>query len=983
MHALLLILIVATAAWAQNLNTFKGQVTDPSAAAVPGAIVRLGTASGKEQRKNTDSSGNFEFRNLPFGKYSVRIEKSGFTMYQVDELQVSGLTQFNVQLTINSQAQVIDVQSEIQGVAVDPLSNAGALVLREADLEAFSDDPDILADELMALAGPGAGPNGGQLFIDGFSGGKLPPKSSIREVRINSNPYSAEYDRIGFGRIEILTRPGTDKFRGELHYNFSDAVLNSRNPFAPTRAPFRSQLWGGRLSGPISAKRSSFAIDIEGRNVDENAIIYATILSAALVPTPYQATVITPQHRLVITNRVDYAINEKNTLVARYAFSPSSSNNQGTGQFALESRAYNSTDTDHTVQLTETAILSTRAINETRFQYLHSNTQQHGTNDVSALNVQDAFFGGGPQNGSAQTIDTRYELTNITSFLRGKHSIKVGGRARRTNQESGSPNNFGGSYTFAGGVAPVLDANDKPVFNPDGSLATQQTSSIERYRRQLVFQGQGLTPLQIRALGGGASQFSINGGNPLAAVSQFDIGMFATWDWRINPRATFSGGLRWEDQTNISNHNNFAPRLGLAYALDGGGKKATKTVLRLGTGLFYDRVDDNLTLNSLRFNGVNQVSYTVRDPNTFPFIPTTEELQPFRNSTIIRELYADIRTPYLLQSSAGVERTLPRSSRISVNYILTRGVHTIRQRNINTPVADGSRPYGPTGNIFLSEATGFSRQSQIMTNFSTRFSSRVNFFGYYSLNFARSDTDGSGPANPYDMHGEYGPSRQDTRHRVNFAGSISAKWGISLNPNFSINSASPFNITTGRDTNGDTLFLERPAFATDPNAAGVVRTPYGNFITNPGPNDQIIPRNYGRGYINYSLNLRLSKSFAFGPEVARPASGGRGGGGGREARGGGGGARSGGGGGGGGGFRGGGGPDFGGGGSGSSRKYSLNFSINARNVLNTVNLGTPNGNLTSPFFGISTATANGGGFGGGGGGSAANRRIDLALRFTF
>ncbi|WP_031498346.1 TonB-dependent receptor [Bryobacter aggregatus] len=982
MPIFLLLLAFTAALMAQNLNTFRGQVTDPSSASVPGAVVRIAPVGGKEQRKNTDASGNFEFRNLVAGKYTIRVEKPGFSMYQVDELQVSGATQFNIQLSLNAQAQVVDVQSEVQGVTTDPLQNAGALVLKEEDLASFSDDPDLLADELMALAGPGAGPNGGQLFIDGFSGGKLPPKSSIREVRVNSNPYSAEYDRIGFGRIEILTKPGTDRFRGDAHYNFSDSSLNSRNPFSPTRAPFRSQLWGGRLSGPLTAKKASFSIDIEGRNVNENAIINATILNTSLLPTPFQQTVVTPQRRFTITNRIDYAINDKNTLVGRYTFSPTSSDNQGVGQFSLLSRAYNSKDTDHTVQLTETAVLSTRAINETRFQYLHSNTEQLGNNALYALSVQDAFTGGGPQNGVSKTIDIHYELTNITTWVKGSHTIKFGGRARRSNQESTAPNNFGGSYTFAGGLAPVLDANNNPILNPDGSKRFEQTTSLERYRRTLLFQGLGYSPEQIRSLGGGASQFSINLGNPFAGVKQYDVGLFTAWDWRINTRATFSAGLRWEDQTNISNHNNIAPRIGLAYALDGGAKKVTKTVLRLGTGIFYDRIDDSLTLSAIRFNGVNQVSYTVRDPDYFPNIPSPEALAPSRNALTIRELYSGLRTPYLIQSSAGIERSLPRNTNLAVTYIFSRGVHLLRQRNINTPYFDGFRPYGNVGNIFLNEATGFSRQNQLMTNFRTRFSSRVNLFGYYSLNFARADTDGGGPANPYDLHGEYGPARQDIRHRFTLQGSIAAKWGISLSPNFTVNSGAPFNITTGRDTNGDTLFNERPAFATDLNGPDVVRTPWGNFNVNPGPHDRIIPRNYGRGPVNYSLNLRLAKTWAFGPEstTARPTRGGGGGGGG--ARGGGGrGGRGGGMGGMGGGM--GMGPD-GGGGSTTTRKYSLTFSASGRNILNTVNLATPNGNLTSPFFGISTSTANGGGFGGGGGGgAAANRRIDLSVRFSF
>ena len=114
---------------------------------------------------------------------------------------------------------------------VDPENNAGAIILKDKDLEALSDDPDELMSELQALAGPSAGPNGGQIYIDGFTGGQLPPKASIREIRINQNPFSAEYDKLGYGRIEIFTKPGTDKFHGQLFLIGNTAGFNSRNPF--------------------------------------------------------------------------------------------------------------------------------------------------------------------------------------------------------------------------------------------------------------------------------------------------------------------------------------------------------------------------------------------------------------------------------------------------------------------------------------------------------------------------------------------------------------------------------------------------------------------------------------------------------------------------------------------------------------------------------------------------------------------------------
>ena len=149
---------------------------------------------------------------------------------------------------------------------MEPDNNATALVLRGEDLAALPDDPDDLADALQALAGPGAGPNGGSIYIDGFSGGQLPPKESIREIRINQNPFSAEYDRLGFGRIEILTRPGTDQVRGGFGFNDSDGVFNSRNPFATNKPDYSNRNFGGNIGGPIS-KRASFFLDFQRRDI--------------------------------------------------------------------------------------------------------------------------------------------------------------------------------------------------------------------------------------------------------------------------------------------------------------------------------------------------------------------------------------------------------------------------------------------------------------------------------------------------------------------------------------------------------------------------------------------------------------------------------------------------------------------------------------------------------------------------------------------
>ena len=210
---LLCVLLAGAAARAQSQAvSLRGQVTDPSGATVPGALVQL-RGPGPEQRAFTSVSGEYSFDGLRPGKYLVRVIAKGFTVSQRRDFEINGDATLNVQLTIEAGTQVINVEDEAGRVSTEPGGNAAALVLGQKELAALSDDPDELAQQLQAMAGPSTGPNGGQIYIDGFSGGNLPPKASIREVRINSNPYSTEYDRPGFGRIEIFTRPGGDRLR--------------------------------------------------------------------------------------------------------------------------------------------------------------------------------------------------------------------------------------------------------------------------------------------------------------------------------------------------------------------------------------------------------------------------------------------------------------------------------------------------------------------------------------------------------------------------------------------------------------------------------------------------------------------------------------------------------------------------------------------------------------------------------------------------
>jgi hypothetical protein len=998
---LILALCAGVALGQQGAGTLKGQVADEFGGVIVGANVVAVGANGVEKTAKSNGEGNFALNGLAPGKYTIRITAPGFATYENADVELAaGRTQqLNVTLKVTIEQQKVTVAADSTGVNTEPENNVGALVLKGADLESLPEDPDDLAAALQALAGPAAGPNGGQIYIDGFSGGRLPPLASIREIRINSNPFSAEYDRPGQGRIEILTKPGTDRFRGQASFNYNNQNLNSRNPFAPTRAPYMSRQYGGNLSGPISKKKASFFLDFEKRDINDEAIVNATILDPSLNIVSFSQSVPLPNRRIEFSPRLDYQINANNTLVLRYEYEHPR-NATGVGGFSLGTRKYNTFSTQQTIRLTETAIINKKTVNETRFQFNHQTSGDTANNSIPTINVQEAFIGGGSQIGLTSNQQNRFELTNITSLAMGLHSVKFGARVRDVSITSISPQNFGGTWTFAG---------SRKIGN------VTDLTSIQVY--QITLQGlqAGLPPALIRAAGGGATQLTIAAGNPKATVSQVDFGAFAQDDWKLRPNLLLSLGLRYENQSNISSNLNFAPRVGFAWQPGASNPQhQSKTTVRGGFGIFYDRVSENLTLTANRLNGTNQQQFIVTDPavlNSFPNIPSIDVLTAFKTPVTIYQMSQDLQAPYTMQSAISIERALPHNFTTSVTFSHVRSLHLLRARAINAPLpgtfvpalpGSGVRPLGSVNNFFEYDSSGRFDQNQFIVTLRGQLNRNVSFNANYSYGKSNSDTDGSGnfAANPYDFTEEYGRSSNDVRHRFSLNGSYRTRWGISLSPILIIASGTPFNITIGRDLNGDTLFTDRPALATDLTKPGIIITKFGAFDPNPAPGTPIIPRNFGSGPGVITSTLRVSKTFGFGSERRTTAQtqgqGNRGGGGDRGGGGGprggfggmggagGGGARGGGGAGGGG--RGGGG--FGGGGNDNAKRYNLTLSVSFQNILNHVNFARPVGNLSSLLFGLPNSSVGGfGGFGGGGrgGGSSApyNRLIEGQIRFSF
>jgi hypothetical protein len=963
----------------QAASSLSVRVVDVLGGLVVGANVKARGTDGSERTAAAASEGVYVVPNLAPGTYTLVVAARGFAVYEKAGVEVAGgrRTALAVTLEVTIADESVTV-SKGSSVNTDPENNADAIVIKGSDLDALPDDPDDLAAALRGLAGPSSGPGGGQFLVDGFSSGRIPPKESIREIRINQNPFSAEYDRLGYGRVEILTKPGTDRYRGLAFINFNDESLNSRNPFSLNRPPYQMRLYGGNLSGPLKGKSSSFFLDFEQREIQDNAVVNAIVLDPAFNIVPFTQAVLVPQRRLTFSPRFDFQLTPEHSLVARYAFVRSTQEQAGVGDFSLPSRAYDTESTEHTLQLSETAILSQRVINETRFQYVHRRRSVRGDNSLPTISVLDAVIEGGSTEGLSFQDEDRWELHNLSTWSAGRHTLKAGGRLRGVSVLDSSTSNFGGTFTFAGGAAPQLDENNQPVLDAQGHVVFEPITSIERYRRTRLFLAEGLSSAEVRRRGGGATQFSLAAGKPEARAARIDLGAFFQDDWRLRPNFTLSFGLRYEAQNNIDSSLNFAPRVAFAWLPDAGRTRRPKTVVRGGFGVFYERFGESLTLQAERFDGVGQRQFVATDPAVLDFFPTppsADRLAEFAVPQAVRRVAEDLRSPYTLQFAISVERQLPSKFTVTTTFINARVLHVLRSRNVNAPLpgtfspdepGGGLRPVEGAGNIFRFESSGRFDQRQLIVGVNNQLNRNVTMFATYVLGKAKSDTDGafSFPVNQYDLAGEYGRSALDVRHSLTVGGTVITPWRVRLNPFVLVRSGAPFNITTGRDTNGDTIFDERPALAANLDKPGVVATRFGAFDPNPELGQPIIPRNFGQGPSFFTVNLRVGRTFGIVDKVPASKASPKAGSGGQSA----GNRRN----------------VFAGipGVNTNEKRFFLTFSVQVLNILNHTNQGPTIGNLSSPLFGRSNVSA--GSFGSAVASSAAgNRRVEAQLRFSF
>jgi hypothetical protein len=963
-------------------GSLRGRATDADKAVIPGVNVTLTSSSGKNFTTQTTGDGSYLIPNLAPGVYSLATRVPGFTDFSSASVTITAAaaTRVNLHLLPSISATVNVVAENTQQLSTSSDNNASTLTLTGKDLDALSDDPDELSDELNALAGPAAGPNGGQIYIDGFTGGTLPPKSSIREIRINQNPFSAQFEHIGYGRIEVFTKPGTDKLHGNVQLSGNDNTFNTAAMVgAGPQPPYHTLMFQESLSGPIN-KTASYNLGTNYRIIQDNNVINTTVLDANNNPANLIQSVFYPQTRFETTPRFDLQLSSTNTLTARYQFEHNSQTNAGIGGNKLATAGYNSTETNNELQLSDSQTFGGHIISDLRFEYEHdanSNTAQY---PQLTTNVSGAFTDFGNGTGLYNATSGHWELQSYNSIQVSNHFLRVGGRLRvDTDSDTNTSGNYG-AFTYGqtsavyGNVAAYLPYNSNPTLNCQPAAGTASNavipiSGICNYAATLKHGGVS-TALNI-----GPTQFNASYGNTAVSAALADLALYFEDEWKISPSFTFTTGLRYETQNHITEHHDLAPRVSAAWGLmprNG----SPLFVLRGGFGVFYDRFALSNVEQVIRFSGANAEQQVLVDP---PAPPSPTKVIAFNSCSTTASCIANgtsssqttytqspnLRDPYTIQFGGSLEHQITKAWTATATYLNSRGEHQLYSQNL--AAVPGS---GVTGIVNQYVSEGIYKQNQLIIQSSYRGPAGTSLFGYYTFSHANADTNSASyfPSVPNQITADYGRASFDVRQKLFFGGSAQLPYRITLSPFLIANSGAPFNITLGEDLNGDTIFNDRPAFATSATLPqNLVVSKYGNFDKGTTAGQSPIPINYGTAPAQFAFNLRVSKTIGFGSKIggANTSQGGQ--------------------------VPNGpppggpssshhdhGGMGFGGGGTSTGRKYNLTLGAQGLNLFNVVNYTSPIGVLSSPQFGQQTKLA-GSIFSS----NTAVRRITLQASFTF
>jgi hypothetical protein len=886
----LLLLLAGVATLRAQSPRLSGRVIDATDALIPTAQVTVYQVGNVVQQVATSDTGTFGFDLAP-GAYGLEVVMSGFNVYRREIQVTTSMQPLTIRLELAAVETSVDVTDPINSTSVTLERGLGETRIQGDQLLDLPENQDDLATYLQQLAAAKGGVEQQATFIiDGFTGGTLPPRDQIQQIIIEDNPFSA--DAAGGGpRIRIITRPGSGKWTGGLAFRFADESLNAKSASASNKPAHQQRNVNPQASGPVIPGR--ITVNFSGQRSEQES---AGDNILAITPDgSLSRGVVSPTKSISLSPRFIIGLNENNRINFNVNYQDNKSTNLGSGYTLPESGSW-STRNQLGLQLSINSTFG-KWNNEVRTQMTRNRSVSTPLSEVGAyagtytISVADSFSGGPAQDRSRDSTRS-FQIADQLRATLGKWQFNTGIEINRNSRNNISENNYNGRFEFASlydyCYAYSLAFGGFSGVNCESTRAIVDAAAIS-----------GTTPTFVNSQGmsvpitGRATRFTRRFGDASMPVSQTDLSAYFEGTTRATNRLSLQLGLRYQAQQHLRDYNNLSPRASLRYEL------RTGTVLTAGGGIIYNTegfsIGNYETL--LRNDGTSrQFELLLTNPSFGPWtVPDLSGTQA-SSSTTLRTRSQDFVAPYSIRSQVGIDHQLGRDTGLNFTFDFNRGVHQLRTRNTNAPL-EGSliRPDPSRGNVYEFESTASSRSENL--SIALRHNLRndavltVNLNASYTLGWSWDDGGGGGgglgfgggpgsggpppgggpggggpgggpgggfgggqgggpaggfggfggsgggtPSNSYDLAADWGRSNNDQRHRV--VGNVLVNyqpWRVQLRLNPTWSTGRPYNITTGRDDNGDGTVNDRPTG---------------------------IKRNSGTGPANSNLNVTLSKTFS-------------------------------------------------------------------------------------------------------------------------
>lgn len=780
--------------------TVQGVVADPTGAIVANAEVDLVNADGSIAGTTTSGGdGNFAMPAPHAGNFTLVISEPGFETVHLpvtvkpNVVLITAATAhvmaapLHITLPISAVTTSVRVNGDTNEDLTAPEENRDSSVMTSSDLKALPIFDNDYVSAMSSFLDDGATGSGGSgLMVDGVEANRSPVSASaVQEIRINQDPYSAQYYWPGRGQMEIITKSAADKYHGQFNFLFRDSNMNAQNALAPSKPFEQRRVYEGHFTGPIFfAKKSSFLASFNRAEEDLNSVVNATILPTASNPTGlFQANVPSPNRDTEFSLRAAHQYGEKYSAYAQYSYEEWTGQNQGVGGQALASNGYNSKYHEDDAVVHVDSTLSPILLNQFSVVGEHDFNRHANVFEAPRVNVAGDFVGGSAQ-GDYLSTEYNFRITDMVTFTYGRHTVKFGAGIPHIGRRAFDDNtNSLGTYTFG------------PTLSADGSV---QQTALQNYANNLP------------------SEFSQNTGDVHFIYHQQEMGAFIQDQFKVNDRFSVTPGIRYDWQNFLATKRlGFAPRVSFAWVLD----PDSKLVVRGGGGIYYDRFGSGPLLDLARYENARRRSVQISlKPANLPAsgcVPVTLCTTITEQPANLAELAPNAAIPYQIQYGLSVERQLGEKATGIISAYSTRGIHEFRSVDINAPTPQSGYTQRPNPNFGLirqMQPDAFFEGSGLDISYRGRLNKYFTGFGRYTWSHYASNTGGIGwfPQNQYAPNDEWANAGFDRRHRVGMYAMVNPKSLYNIAAGVFANSGRPWTITTGTDRYGDSLFNTRP-----------------------------------------------------------------------------------------------------------------------------------------------------------------------------